>query len=497
MWSTAQGPVSRTRHEVSVSDVRDRLERLRDEIVAEGDAIYAGWQPSIARPSFALSARNLAYYLALRRRDLRELQLELTSLGLSSLGRCESRVLENLDAVLWALERVDGIDPPRHRAPAYRAFFAGQVKLRRHSTEALGSAPARRAVRIMVTLPSRAAEDPGLVADLVARGMDLARINCAHDDPAAWRAMAANVRRAAADLGRHCRVCADICGPRARTASVREGDGKLHAGAMVVMRTAAQDGDAGLPGFVCSLPEVVGQLVVGDAVWIDGGRLQTVLRARDARGTLLEVTRAPPKGGRLRNDKGLNFPGTALALDALTAKDLGDLDAVVQFADLVGYSFVQRPEDVHRLQAELARRGAGGLPVALKIETQLAVANLPQLIVAAAGRQPLAVMLARGDLAVELGYRRLAEMQEELLWLCEAAHVPVIWATEVLDTYVHSGLGARAEMTDAAMAGRAECVMLNKGPFLPEGISLLADVLGRMEAHQYKKTSRMRALRAW
>jgi pyruvate kinase len=106
----------------------------------------------------------------------------------------------------------------------------------------------------------------------------------------------------------------------------------------------------------------------------------------------------------------------------------------------------------------------------------------------------MAVMIARGDLAVEIGHGRLAEMQEELLWLCEAAHAPVIWATQVLDTFVHKGVHARGELTDAAMAERAECVMLNKGPFVVDAVKTLDEVLGRMEGHQAKKTSRMRAL---
>lgn len=132
-----------------------------------------------------------------------------------------------------------------------------------------------------------------------------------------------------------------------------------------------------------------------------------------------------------------------------------------------------------------------------KIETQLAIRNLPELIVQGAGVQPMAVMIARGDLAVEVGARRLSELQEEILWLCEAAHVPVVWATQVLDTFVRKGTRHRAELTDAAMAERAECVMLNKGPYITDAVSLLDDVLAAMEGHQFKKTSRLRALRSW
>jgi pyruvate kinase len=103
-------------------------------------------------------------------------------------------------------------------------------------------------------------------------------------------------------------------------------------------------------------------------------------------------------------------------------------------------------------------------------------------------------MIARGDLAIELGYERLAEIQEELLWLCEAGHVPVVWATQVLESLLKRGVPSRAEMTDAAMAMRAECVMLNKGPYLTEAIALLDNVEDRMQGHQNKKRAMLRAL---
>jgi len=173
---------------------------------------------------------------------------------------------------------------------------------------------------------------------------------------------------------------------------------------------------------------------------------------------------------------------------------LRDLDFVVDHADLVGYSFVQSGKDMDKLVAALAQRGAGRIGIVAKIETRRALENLPAIIVHGAGRHAFGVMIARGDLAVEIGYERLAEIQEELLWLCEAAQVPVIWATQVLETLIKRGIPSRAEITDAAMAERAECVMINKGPFVLDAIALLDDVVERMQAHQQKKTSRMRAL---
>src|SRR5208282_2799454 len=119
----------------------------------------------------------------------------------------------------------------------------------------------------------------------------------------------------------------------------------------------------------------------------------------------------------------------------------------------------------------------------------------PKLILAAMRARSIGIMIARGDLAVECGYQRLAEVQEEILWICEAAHIPVVWATQVLETLEKKGMPSRSEITDAAMGERAECVMLNKGPYAVVTVNVLADILKRMQAHQEKKRSMLRRLR--
>jgi pyruvate kinase len=166
----------------------------------------------------------------------------------------------------------------------------------------------------------------------------------------------------------------------------------------------------------------------------------------------------------------------------------------VQHADMVGYSFVRSAEDVERLQSELARLGRPEMPIVLKIENRQAFEHLPSLLLAAMQSPASGVMIARGDLAVELGWQRLAEVQEEILWMCEAAHMPVIWATQVLESLAKSGLPSRAEITDAAMSVRAECVMLNKGPYILEAMRVLSDILRRMRDHQIKKRPLLRRL---
>jgi pyruvate kinase len=212
------------------------------------------------------------------------------------------------------------------------------------------------------------------------------------------------------------------------------------------------------------------------------------------------IVAAADKGVRLKSEKGLNFPDTLLDVPALTAKDRADLAFIAAHADGVGYSFVQSAADVALLQEALAAQRPDAwrtLALILKIETPRGVAALPDIIAQAAGRQPTAVMIARGDLAVEIGFARLAEMQEEIMWIGEAARVPVIWATQVLEHLIRKGTPSRGEMTDAAMAARAECVMLNKGPFLFEALAELDGLLERMTGNQRKKTPQLRRLHSW
>lgn len=576
-----------------------------------------------ANPAFRESARNLLHYLALRSFDMRDLQLYLAAHGLSSLGRTEAHVTASLAAVLNALYRLAG------RAGAAPApaidFQQGRQLLLTHTEALLGPKPAGRSVRIMVTLPSQAATDGGLVRSLLEAGMDCARINCAHDDEPAWAQMIDHVRQASRETGRTCRILMDLAGPKLRTgplvpgpevvrwkpqrdlrgrimaparvwlvpagapvpeqaladavlpveeawlAQVYPGDqirfhdarGKkrklevverrgagcwaearqtayvevgmmleLHAkkggrnietpatrvgtlpsleqpiflerGDPLVLHRAPVPGEpAGhddrgrvlVPAHVaCTLPEVFADLHAGEPVKFDDGKIGGVIRSVREDAVHVEITHARKGGSKLRADRSINFPESVLPLSSLTEKDLADLDFVAGHADLVGLSFVQDPKDVFALQDELKKRRAGSLGILLKIETKRGFQQLPWLLLAAMRSSPVGVMIARGDLAVECGWERMAEIQEEMLWLSEAAHVPVVWATQVLENLAKKGLPSRAEITDAAMAERAECVMLNKGPYVHDAIRMLDDILWRMQAHQRKKTATLRRL---
>lgn len=602
-----------------------RVRDLRDSIAADADKRQREWRADESHDSATTEPwsgmANLAAYLALRAHDVREVQVALAELGLSSLGRCEAHVLPTLDAIIALLGRALAVEPdcpPSSPTSISEATASGWSTLQRNSTAIFGSPLAGRHPRIMVTLPTEAADDPAYVRALVAAGMDCGRINCGHDTPVQWVRMAGNVRAAAAETGRSCSVLMDLSGPRLRTGPIGPGSAvvRVHPrrnalGDITVPGTLSLDG-TGAPGSAAGrhgvggrievdptwltqlevgdtivvtdlpgrhrtltvvdapeplerkcearagcflgpglelrhhpadgrptstanigamnaraaeirvsvgdelvlsrhaipgrpaanrdelgiepahipigVPEAIDHLRPGHRVFIDGGAIGAVVDRVDDRGAHLIIDSAKPRGSRIKADKGLNFPDTDLPLPSLTTDDLAALDTVIEVADAVGYSFVRRAADMDALIEELDRRGERRIAILAKIETADGVANLPEIIERGARRHPFGVMIARGDLAIEIGYERLADVQEEILWICEAAHVPVVWATQVLERLVRTGVPTRAEITDAAAAEGAECVMLNKGPFLLEGVEVLHNLLRQMAQRHNKKT---------
>ncbi len=612
----------RTEREISQTLRLERVARSVDELrraALAAEQEFAVELDAVA-PSMRESAYNLVHYLAVRRVDARELQDELARLGLSSLGRMEAHVMASLQAVLEVLCALRNQPVPAEiAAPPPVTFHTGDALLAAHAEAILGPAGRDRATRIMVTMPGEAAGEPALIRELVAAGMEVMRINCAHDSPKVWERMVRHLRRAERETGRRCALSFDLAGPKLRTGPVEPGpavakwrpgrdtigrvteparvrlvarmheadvddatipvEGDLLAKAkpgdtvdladtrrrkrlLRVVKVAAgeclcetdttayvvpgtpmalrrkgrvvakgvvgalpaveqwihlrpgdildlvrgempgrdavhdDDGRVVEPAFVsCALPEVFVGVRVGEPILFDDGRIRGVIRAVAEDRLRIEITGAAGGAAKLKAEKGINLPETELDLPALTAKDVADLAFAAKHANMVALSFVQRPDDIEALLAAIMSLHAPRLGIVLKIETQAAFNRLPALLLASMRHPPVAVMVARGDLGVEVGFERLSEVQEEILWLCEAAHVPVIWATQVLESLAKGGMPSRAEVTDAGMSSRAECVMLNKGPYIRETLRFLVDVLGRMEEHQHKKTSRLRKLR--
>jgi pyruvate kinase len=286
---------------------------------------------------------------------------------------------------------------------------------------------------------------------------------------------------------RHTRARVGALPPKPQTLLLKPGD-------QLTLTRSLEPGTVDPPRLGVTLPEFFDCVKPGEAIWLDDGKIGGVISAVEPDHVRVEITHARPAGEKLGAEKGINIPDSNLKVPSLTAEDIQNLEFIAKHADLLGYSFVRTEEDVRFLHAKLDALGAADLGIVLKIETGQGFENLPGILLEAMRRRRVGVMIARGDLAIECGFERLAEMQEEILWLSEAAHVPVVWATQVLESLAKSGLPSRSEITDAAMGERAECVMLNKGPFVVDAVRTLDDILQRMEDHQEKKRSRLRKL---
>jgi pyruvate kinase len=440
------------------------------------------------------SAANLIRYLALRREDLRPLQDDLHDAGLSSLASSESHILRQVQAVLQRL----GVDFPKKNLSALDAA-AGAKLLRQRAHALFGQKEFSNIPHLMVTFETDLADDYASVKALLKAGMNVARINCAHDGPEVWRKMIANVHKASRATGRSCKIYLDLAGPKIRTELLGKGRFKDRMKVKeqeifyLAESNAIFDKKEKIVG--CTLPGVVKDLRKGDRVLFDDGLFEAVVETPGTQIAALRMTRISAAKPRLRPEKGINFPDTELTVRCLTDYDKSVLPFAQEHADLLGFSFVRSAADVAELQDLLRKNSSKFLPIVLKIETFEAVQNLPSLLLQGMAEPAFGVMIARGDLAVEIGFERLSEIQEEILWLCEAAHVPVIWATQVLETLNKKGIATRSEVTDAARAAQAECVMLNKGNYLLTVLATLRDILQRSGGHYSKKRYVFRPLK--
>ncbi len=596
---------------------------IGDLIALDADLTAAARRaaPRIERvdPAFRRSATNLVQYLEFRKHDVRHIQDALADLGLSSLGRAEAHVQATLRSVIGVLHTMVGRtwSAPDDDVPV--SLHDGSALLARHTELLLGPPSPDRHARIMVTASTDLATDPALMQEMVRAGMDILRINCAHDNEQLWSAMIEHLRSAEQATGRPCRIIMDLPGPKLRTGPVTPGPavikwrprrdpyghvvepariwltgshepapaiaaaalpvaaewldlltpgqritfrdtrgakrsmralhsapggwwaesvqtsyvaagtelnlanvegaaaaveeipasaGSLHlqtGDTLIVTRSLAPGehartlaGATMAPARIgCTLPAIFDSARPGERIVFDDGKIGGVIVAVNPDEIQVEVTRAGTQGARLRGEKGINLPDTSISVPALTEADLSILPFVVAHADMIDYSFVRSAEDVELLHQHLDALGLPKPGVVLKIETRRAFERLPEIILEAMREHAAGIMIARGDLAVEIGYERLAEVQEEILWIAEAAHLPVIWATQVLETLAQTGQPSRSEITDAAMGERAECVMLNKGPHVVEAIDVLDNILQRMEDHQSKKRTLLRRLRSW
>jgi len=470
----------------------DRIEsllRVMDQFVLQHQSTIES-----VHPSHWESARNLACYLALRAHSIEDLQDFLSTRGLSALRFSESDTYNNLKCVLGWLKE----DHDPHCTIRYQE--ASDRLLRNTSALFVQEGPFPIA---MVTLSAKKFEkDPEMIPTLLAAGMRVARINCGHDAPKTWIKMARAVRQASDSLGLPCAVHFDLSGPKMRIGQLFSADGGprrkagFRIGERIVLSTY-KPGKADLKSFdwwlIPAIEGLIEHLEPGMEVFFDDGIASGSVVSVSGELAWLELSFVETEVVRIKLDAGLNIPGLSAHYAALTDEDRVHLEEVLPFAQSVGLSFVNTPGDiadlVGLLEASAYRPG-----LIVKVETPKAFADFPALLFALMRYEKAGVMIARGDLGLSVGFGRLSEVQEEVLWLCEAANVPAIWATQVLEKMLSKGVPSRAEITDVATAVGAECVMLNKGDHQIEALGILQDILRRMHGHYRKKRLVMRPL---
>ena len=299
--------------------------------------------------------------------------------------------------------------------------------------------PAVRRTKIVCTL-GPATTDPETIFELAAAGMDVARLNFSHGSHDEHFERLAAVRIAQERVERPIAVLADLCGPKIRVAGLRE-PVDVAAGDVLVLTDPelAEPGELGV-SFAALLAEVVAP---GDEVLIDDGRIRARAEASDGTRLLCRVE----VGGTIKPSKGVNLPSSLLPIPALTEKDRVDLEfALAAGVDYIGLSFVRTADDVAELRSLIEAAGSSARIVA-KIEKAEAVVNLDAIIEASD-----AVMVARGDLGVEIGVSQVPLVQKRIIEQARAAGRAVITATQMLESMIHESEPTRAEVSDVANA---------------------------------------------
>ena len=308
-----------------------------------------------------------------------------------------------------------------------------------------------RRTRIVCTIgPS--SSSPAVLRTMISAGMDVARMNFSHGDHETHRQVATNVREAADAAGRPVALLGDLQGPKIRTGALESAFQRLVRGRTVFLVAEPRRAENEIE---VSHQELVEALRRGDRVLLDDGRIELLVKSvADGRAECSVV-----RGGLLGERKGVSVPGRALPLPALTEKDLEDLKLAVELGvDYLALSFVRKAEDILACRQHLSDHGCRAAVIA-KLEKLEAIRNLSKILEVAD-----AVMVARGDLGVELKLGDLPAVQKEVIDRANRAGVPVITATEMLESMVTSNRPTRAEASDVANAiwDGTDAVMLSQ-----------------------------------
>lgn len=333
-----------------------------------------------------------------------------------------------------------------------------------------------RRTKIVATV-GPASRTPTIIDSMVKAGADVFRLNLAHADAATHAEAARDVRGAGTRQDRVVALLADLPGPKMRTGPVIGGETVLEPGRRFRLLGGSAAGDATQVGTtVPVLPDLV---AAGDEIFLADG--QIVLEVLQKQGDAVETWVV--RGGTLRSGKGMHIPGAELKVEAFTDRDRATLELCRDLdVDMVGLSFVRSAADVARVKSELEAGSADPPAVVAKIETRAAVDNLEEIVHVAD-----AVMVARGDLGIQLPFRQVPLLQKDIIRTCNQAGIPVITATQMLESMTHAPLPTRAEVNDVANAviDGTDAVMLSEetaiGDYPIESLSVMSEIVVEAE----------------
>ncbi len=339
---------------------------------------------------------------------------------------------------------------------------------------------ARRRTKIVATL-GPATDDPAALERMIAAGVDVVRVNFSHGTQAEHAERIGLVRRIAENSGRYVAIMGDLSGPKIRIESFHEGGVILHEGSMFTLDTAMNPAHGDSRSVGVAYHDLVKDVKAGDVLLLDDGLI--AMQVTDVRDT--QVDCVVQEGGRLSDRKGLNIRGGGLSAPALTDKDRGDLITAAKLElDFVSVSFARGPDDIEEARALLRAAGGQGHMVA-KIERAEAVENIRAIIDVSD-----VIMVARGDLAVEVGYAAMTGLQKGVIRLTRARNKVSITATQMLESMIQQPMPTRAEASDVANAvmDGTDAVMLSAetavGRFPVQSVRTMAELCVGAERHE-------------
>lgn len=307
--------------------------------------------------------------------------------------------------------------------------------------------------RIVCTLgPASCTSDT--IGKMALAGMDVARLNFSHSSYEQHEKTLEAIREAEKEWGKPVAVLQDLCGPKIRTGVMKEGAVRLIAGKTLKIQSEIIEGSS--ESISTSTPEILKDLKVGDPILLDDGLLELRVVEEGEDQVLCEVV----VGGILKSNKGMNLPATSLSMPSVTKKDWQDLDwGLAHSIDYVALSFVRTPQEIEEVRKHIEASGKRDIRVVAKIEKPEAVKHIREIIDVSD-----AIMIARGDMGVELPAARVPRIQQEIIKLCWEMNTPVITATQMLDSMTTNSRPTRAEVTDVSMAIRegTDAVMLSQ-----------------------------------